>query len=83
MSDQNAGVPPYAIPEVGEAIRVYDATEWGRTVPALYLGYERVADDFFMHQVRTDDGVESIASYNVYRLHGDQWQSLTPKPRVR
>ena len=82
MSDHSGRVPPYTIPEVGEAIRVFDGTRWGKTVPAVYVGYERVADDFFMHQVRSDSGVESIASYNVYRLHGDRWESLTPKPRV-
>ena len=83
MPEQIEAVPPYAIPDVGEAIRVYDASRWGKTVPAVYLGFERVADDFYMHRVRSDDGVESVASYNVYRLHGERWESLTPKPRVR
>jgi hypothetical protein len=76
-------VPPYAVPDVGEEIRVFDATRWGKTVPAVYVGYERVADGFFMHSVRAEGGLESIASYNVYRLHGDRWESLTPKPRIR
>lgn len=80
---EEASAPPYEIPDVGEEIRVYDATRWGKTVPAVYVGWERVADDFFMHNVRTADGLESIASHNVYRRHGDGWETLTPKPRYR
>jgi hypothetical protein len=89
VSDENAEAPPYAIPEVGEGVRVYDATPWNKTVSAVYLGFERVADGFFMHRVRSDAGLENtIASYNMYRLvasgpEGDRWESLTEKPRVR
>jgi hypothetical protein len=96
MSDQgsgrgapgDAGRPPYEVPATGEAIRVFDGTRWGKTVPAVYLGFDRVADDFFMHRIRSESGLESsVASYNVYRRfvrpEGDRWESLTPKPRVR
>jgi hypothetical protein len=96
MSDQgserassgDADRPPYEVPSLDESVRVFDGTRWGKTVPAVYLGFERVADDFFMHRVRSESGVESsIASYNVYRCcvraDGDRWESLTPKPRVR
>jgi GNAT superfamily N-acetyltransferase len=81
-------LPPYAVPAIGEAVRVFDGTRWGKTVPGAYLGFERVADGFFMHRVRSDAGLESaVASYDVYRLHarpdGEYWESLTPKPRVR
>jgi hypothetical protein len=84
----DAGRPPYEVPVIGEAIRAFDATRWGKTVPAVYLGYERVSDDFFMHLVRSDSGLEStVAAYDVYRLHvradGDRWESLTEKPRRR
>ena len=66
----------------------YDGTRWGKTVPAIYLGFERVADDFFMHRVRSESGLEStVAPYNVYgrrvRADGEHWESLTQKPRVR
>jgi hypothetical protein len=89
VSDQDSDRPLYEVPAIGEAIRVFDGTSWGKTVPAVYLGFERVADGFFMHRVRSDAGLENtIASYNVYRLvasgsEGDRWESLTEKPRVR
>lgn len=78
--------PGYEIPAIGEAIRVYDASQWGRTVPGVYLGYELVAEGFFMHNVRTDDGTESVASHAVYRrigTEGEHWEPLTPIPRIR
>ena len=78
--------PPYEIPAIGEAIRVYDATRWGRTVPAVYLGFEHISGDFFMHLVRTDDGDESVAPYAVHRrvgTDGETWDTLTPIPRIR
>jgi len=96
VSDQDPGRglsgsadrPPYDVPAINEAIRVYDGTRWGKTVPAIYLGFERVADDFFMHRVRSESGLEStVAPYNVYRRRvradGEHWESLTQKPRVR
>jgi hypothetical protein len=89
VSDENTDRPPYETPAIGEAIRVFDATSWGKTVPAVYLGFERVADGFFMHSVRSDAGIENtVAPYNVYRLvssgpEGDSWESLIEKPRVR
>lgn len=96
VSDQGSGCsssgdtarPPYEIPAIDESIRVFDGTRWGTTVPAVYLGLDRVSDDFFMHRVRSESGLESsVASYNVYRCvvrpDGDHWESLTPKPRVR
>jgi hypothetical protein len=81
-------VPPYEIPAIGEAIRVYDATRWQTTVPAVYLGYEHVPGDFFMHRVRSESGVESsLASHAVFRHrqreNGMEWFPLTKRPRVR
>jgi hypothetical protein len=81
-------VPPYEVPTVNEAIRVYDATSWQHTVPAVYLGYERISDDFFMHRVRSETGLEStLASHAVFRRHkgadGEHWEPLTKRPRAR
>jgi hypothetical protein len=80
--------PPYATPAIGEAIRVYDATSWQRTVPGVYLGYEHISDDFFMHRVRSDRGLVSmLASHEVFRRHdtagGAEWVPLTKRPRIR
>jgi len=87
-SSDSVDRPPYEVPAINEAIRVYDGTPWGKTVPAIYLGFERVADDFFMHRVRSESDLEStVAAYNVYRRRvrpdGEHWESLTEKPRVR
>jgi hypothetical protein len=85
MSNKEVARPAYAIPAVGEAIRVYDASRWSHTVPAVYIGFEQVADDFFMHRVRSEsDEEELIAPYNVYRTtDGEHWDCLVPKPRIR
>ena len=84
--DQEA--PAYEVPAVGEAIKVYDGTSWQRTVPGVYLGFEHVSGDFFMHHVRNDAGVENmLESYEVFRRHdvsgGTEWISLTKRPRRR
>lgn len=87
-SREDVSVPPYPIPAIDEEIRVYDGTSWQRLVPAVYVGYERVSDDFFMHRVRSEHGVDStLASHAVFRRHvgGDwpEWVPLTKRPRVR
>jgi hypothetical protein len=85
----NGDVPPYEIPAIDEEIRVFDATSWQRTVPAVYLGYERISGDFFMHRIRSADGVENtLASHAVFRRHdagdgGERWEPLTKRPRAR
>jgi len=85
MSEQDQARPPYAIPAVNEAIRVYDGSNWNHTVPGVYLGFEQLADDFFMHRVVSECGDEElVAPYNVYRTtDGEHWDSLVPKPRIR
>jgi hypothetical protein len=55
-------------------------------VPAVYLGYERVAPDFFMHRVRSENGAESsLAGYAVFRREvgpdGERWVPLESEPR--
>jgi hypothetical protein len=87
---RDEAVPPYAIPAIGEEIRVYDGTSWQSLVPAVYLGYEHVSDDFFMHRVRSESGAEnSLASHAVFRRHrrtdspADLWEPLTVRPRPR
>jgi hypothetical protein len=81
-------IPPYEIPAIGEEIRVYDGTSWQMTVPAVYLGYEHVSGDFFMHRVRSEQGMESsLASHSVFRRHEPvdsiEWVPLTKRPRAR
>jgi hypothetical protein len=85
MSDN---APPYETPAINEAVRVFDMTSWQQTVPAVYLGYEHVSEDFFMHRVRSDKGVESmLASHEVFRRQepadGVEWIPLTKRPRAR
>jgi hypothetical protein len=85
MSDD---LPPYETPEVGESIRVHDGSSWQRTVPAVYLGFERISGDFFMHRVRSESGTEStLASHDVFRrrepVDGVEWVPLTKRPRIR
>ena len=80
--------PPYAVPAVNEEIRILDWTTWRDPVPAVYLGYERISGDFFMHRVRSASGLEStLAPHDVFRRHegagGKHWQALTKRPRVR
>lgn len=84
----SGNIPPYAIPAIDEEIRVFDATSWQRTVPAVYLGYEQISTDYFMHRVRSTSGVEStLAPHAVFRRHdtgdGRQWEPLEKRPRAR
>lgn len=88
MGSGGESTPPYEIPAVNEEIRVFDATSWQRTVPAVYLGYERISDDYFMHRIRSASGLEStLAPHAVFRRHdggdGEQWEPLVKRPRAR
>ena len=66
----------------------YDGTILGTLVPAVYLGLEHVSDDFFMHRVRSDAGLESsLAPHAVHRRRvgpdGERWVPLDGWPTAR
>ena len=88
MTEQDPERPPYDVPEIGERVLVYDATVLGVLVPAVYLGFEHISGDFFMHNVRSDSGVESnLAPHDVHRRrvgpNGERWVPLMGWPTAR
>ena len=88
MTEQDLERPPYRVPEIGERILAYDGTVLGVPVPATYLGFEHISGDFFMHNVRSDAGVESnLAAHDVHQLRigpdGERWIPLMGWPTAR
>jgi len=88
MTEQDPERPTYQVPEVGERVMVYDGSVLGCIVPAVYLGFEHISGDFFMHQVRSDAGLESsLASHEIHRRrigpNGEEWIPLTGWPTAR
>jgi len=76
------------VPAIGERVMVYDGSVLGCIVPAVYLGFDHISDDFFMHRVRSDAGLESsLASHAVHKRvvaqGGERWVPLTGWPAAR